>query len=129
VLPVAEVPKAAAYYRDQLGFTIRPSDPDGTGSSMVAERDAVEIHLVPKNQPPAVWILVDDVDQVADELMGRGARFESPVTSQEYGDRDFLVSDRDGYELGFWQPLPPDRHLPAIAQSPPDDPNDDATPF
>src|SRR5260370_13527889 len=100
VLPVPDVATAAAYYRDKLGFAVAPGEPDGTGACIVAERGAVEIRLVPKDQPPGVWILVDSVDEMTKELLARGARFESGPTNQEYGHRDFLISDLDGYNIG-----------------------------
>ena len=107
MLPVADVEAAAVYYRDQLGFTIHPMMSDSDGYWVVAERGSVEIHLVQKDWARGMCILVDNVDQVARELVTRGARFESGPTNQQYRRRDFAVLDLDGYMLGFWQPLPP----------------------
>lgn len=111
MLPVADVAAAAAYYRDKLGFTIRPVMTDSDGYWVVAERDPIQIHLVQKDWGGGLHILVENVDQVAAELVARGARFESGPMNQQYGMRDFAVLDLDGHKLGFWQPLP----LPAIS--------------
>ena len=107
ILPVADVAAAAAYYRDKLGFTIRPVMTDSGGYWVVAERDQVQIHLVQKDWDGGLYILVENVDQVVAELVARGARFESGPMNQPYDMRDFAVLDLDGHSLGFWQPLPP----------------------
>ena len=109
---VADVLAASAYYRDKLGFAIRPVMIDSAGYWVIAERDSVEIQLVKSDSPNenrlhGCSILVDSVDQLAAELLARGANFESGPTSQEYGNRDFAVTDLDGHYLVFWQPLPP----------------------
>jgi hypothetical protein len=107
VLPVADVAVSAAYYRDKLGFSVRPMMPDSGDYWVVVERDGVEIHLVPKDWPAGVWILVDSVDMMVQSLQDRGAMFESGPMDQEYGRRDFAVSDSNGFQIGFWQPLLP----------------------
>lgn len=131
ILPVADVAIASAYYRDKLGFTIRPVMPDSAGYWVIAERGPVEIHLVQKDWPPGFRILVDSVDQMSAELVARGATFESGPTNQEYDMRDFAVSDPDGHQIGFWQPLPPpefgqrEHDVPPLPRSA----EDDARPF
>jgi len=107
VLPVADVDAAAVYYRDKLGFTIRSVMPDSSTYWVIAERGLVEIHLVNKDWPSGDCILVDSVDQMAEELKARGAKFESGPMNQEYDMRDFAVTDLDGSLIRFWQPLPP----------------------
>ena len=91
VLPVANVLAAAAYYRDKLGFSVRPVMPDSADYWVIVERGPVQIHLVLKEWPGGVSILVESVDQMANELKEREAKFESGPTSQEYGLRDFSV--------------------------------------
>ena len=126
VLSVADVAVAAAYSRDKLGFAIRPIMPNSEPYWVVAQRGPVEIHLVAKDWPGGFCVLVENVDQMAEELQGRGAEFESGPTSQEYNMRDFAVSDSDGYIIVFWQPTPSSGFLPA-AQVPgnADDPEED----
>jgi uncharacterized glyoxalase superfamily protein PhnB len=106
-LPVADVAAAAVYYRDKLGFTIRPVMPDSADYWVIAERGPVEIHLVPKDWPSGFLILIDNVDQMVAELMARGAQCESGPENQQYDMRNFTVSDPDGHQILFWQPLPP----------------------
>ncbi len=107
VLPVADVASTAAYFRDKLGFSVRPVMPDSEAYWVILERDGVEIHLVPKDWPAGALVLVDSVDLMVEELKVRGARFESGPTDQQYGMRDFAISDPNGFHIGFWQPLLP----------------------
>jgi catechol 2,3-dioxygenase-like lactoylglutathione lyase family enzyme len=102
--------------------------PESEDYWVILERDGVEIHLVPKDWPAGALILVDSVDRMVEELQARGARFESGPTDQEYGWRDFAVSDPNGFQIGFWQPLPPmsfrDKvfpHRPKVDPSLPED--------
>jgi predicted lactoylglutathione lyase len=129
VLPVASVIAAAAYYRDRLGFSVRPVMPDSADYWVVVERGSVQIHLVPKGWPIGVSILVESVDQMASELKERGAKFESGPTSQEYGLRDFGISDLDGYFIGFWQMNPPREPEIKTVQMDVADGSTDDTPF
>ena len=117
MIPVADVAAAAAYYRDKLGFAIRPVMTDSGGYWVVAERDQVQIHLVQKDWDSGLCILVENVDQVAAELIARGARFESGPMNQQYGMRDFAVLDLDGHKLGFWQPLPSPEVSPGVEEA------------
>ena len=101
VLPVADVASTAAYFRDKLGFSVRPVMPESGDYWVILERDEVDSHLVPKDWPVGVLILVDSVDRMVEELKERGARFESGPTDQQYGLRDFSVSDPNGFQIGF----------------------------
>jgi hypothetical protein len=107
VLPVADVSSTAAYFRDKLGFSVRSVMPESGDHWVVLERDGVEIHLVPKDWPAGALVLVDSVDLLVGELKERGAQFESGPTDQQYGMRDFAVSEPNGFQIGFWQPLLP----------------------
>lgn len=107
VLPVADVAASAAYYRDKFGFAVRPVMPDSGDCWVILARDGLEIHLVSKECPAGLCILVDSVDLLVEELKERGAGFESGPMDQQYGMRDFAVSEPNGYKIGFWQPALP----------------------
>jgi uncharacterized glyoxalase superfamily protein PhnB len=114
VLLVEDVARAAAYYRDQLGFDVDSYDalPDHYA---YAQRDACHVHFArfreasrrPPNAelvPPDMfdlYIYVEDVDALYRELQERGADvIQAPVT-QGYGCYEIRVRDADGYVLAF----------------------------
>jgi predicted enzyme related to lactoylglutathione lyase len=105
ILPVDDVPAAAAYYRDRLGFALRPWDPLSPDWWIVATRGTVEILLVPKTHPAGFAIRVADVDQLAAELRTRGTSFETGPTNIDPDERAFVVFDSNGTYIVFWQPF------------------------
>jgi catechol 2,3-dioxygenase-like lactoylglutathione lyase family enzyme len=102
VLPVADVEQAAEFFREKLGFDIRQSA--SKWGWAIVSRNGAEIVLAPKEWPAGCEIRVEDVDRMFDELLGRGAEFESGPTNQEYGARDFAVRGPDGYQIAFSGP-------------------------
>lgn len=103
VLPVADVRASSEYLVDKLGFTIEEPFGNDRGWSVVRKGRST-IVLVPKDWPVGCEIRVDDVDQVFAELLALGAKFESPLMNQEYGQRDFTVRGPDGSVISFWSP-------------------------
>ena len=53
----------------------------------------------------AVSIFVDDIDALHADLVRRGARVMSEPSDQNYGIRDFDVTDLDGNMIYFGMPL------------------------
>jgi catechol 2,3-dioxygenase-like lactoylglutathione lyase family enzyme len=117
VLLVADVGRSTAYYRDVLGFeTSRwEVNPEHYG---YASRDGCHLHFArfdgaqarPNHAeaPPDmfdVYLWVDDVEALHDELAGRGAAFLHGPVDQAYGFRELRVQDPDGYILAFGEPL------------------------
>jgi catechol 2,3-dioxygenase-like lactoylglutathione lyase family enzyme len=115
VLLVQDVARATAYYRDALGFeTSRwESDPDHYG---YASRDGCHVHFArfegarsrPNHleAPPDmfdVYLWIDDVEAMHEELAGRGAELLHGPVEQAYGLREIRVRDPDGYILAFGQ--------------------------
>ncbi len=118
VLLVPDVAAALAHYRDVLGFgEVRAweLEPNDYG---YATRDGCTIHLAhsqggaprPNSEirPPDlfdVYLWVDDVEALHEELAGRGADIVHPPTERPWRMREIRVRDLNGYVLGFGEPL------------------------
>jgi DNA-binding transcriptional MerR regulator/predicted enzyme related to lactoylglutathione lyase len=108
VLRVPDVVAAAEYYRDRLGFEISFlwGEPP---SYATTHRDHVLIHftksgVAPAPQPDSVsniYVFVTDIDDVYEELKGRGAKIVAEPETWPYGMREFAVEDMNGYRLCF----------------------------
>jgi lactoylglutathione lyase len=114
-LVVPDVAAALLHYRDVLGFDVEPYElvPEDNGR---AQRDGCTIFLnrgeraVPNSEvcPPDlfdVYLWVDDVEELHDELLGRGADVLHGPTDRPWGMREIRVRDLNGYVLGFGQAL------------------------
>ena len=110
VLLAPDVKEALDYYRDVLGFDVEPypGEPDVYG---YATRDGSSIHIAHADhcRPNSdlvtnlcdVYLYVDDVEAIHDELVERGAQLIHPPTDREYGMREIRVRDLNGYVLGI----------------------------
>src|SRR5262245_730086 len=106
VFTVSNIAESIAYYRDKLGFTV--AFEYGSPTSYVGLREGdVSLHLISatrnKRQPGrgAVSIFVDDVDALHAELVKRGAKVLTEPRDEDYGIRDFDVTDLDGNMIYF----------------------------
>jgi catechol 2,3-dioxygenase-like lactoylglutathione lyase family enzyme len=113
VLLVDNVQVAGDYYQDKLGFAVTYFDKNPRHYAY-ANRDEIWMHFAcfpaasPKPNSVAVppdmfdlYIYVDDVDALHEELLGRGAEIMSVVSETGYGCREFRVRDPHGYVLAF----------------------------
>ena len=116
VLLVADIDRSVEYYRDRLGFTceVYGEPPD----FIVATRDEVKIlmalcddaeRIVPNWRiVPNVWnvfIRVDDVEAIYDEVQRRGAPIDYSLYDAPSGFREFGVQDPDGHDIAIAQPI------------------------
>ena len=105
-LPVADAAQAAAYYRDNLGFT-PAAQSDTPARSITLRRDGVEIVLAENGGDPtqaSCYIETSDVDAARAELEGKNLDI-SALRVDNYGGntyRVFFVRAPDGlcYCLG-----------------------------
>lgn len=117
---VTDIQRAAAFYRDVLGFTIDRmwGDPP---SFCIPHRDGLQLMLGPEVEPARVrpngadgeswdaYIHVDDADALYAEFAARGATIvHPPVDRGYYGCREFAVQDPDGHIIAFAHNIPPD---------------------
>jgi uncharacterized glyoxalase superfamily protein PhnB len=110
VFPVDDATKTANYYRDVLGFEIRFLVGDPPFYAAV-QREGVRIHLSEREdtrrriEPSIVYIFVSEIDELYEELRGKGVQMFSPPEDQAYGVREFEMSDINGHFLVFGQLL------------------------
>lgn len=50
-----------------------------------------------------VYIRVEDVDSKYNELIGKGFKPATKPKDWQWGNREFILKDPDGYKLCFWQ--------------------------
>ncbi len=107
-LPASDVGKAAAWYRDKLGFTIGRLYPEH-GFAIVC-RDDIEIHFWTCRdrrvaESTSAYFRVDDIDALHAMLAGanEGGTLSEPADRQ-WGMREFYVTDPDGNLLKFGVP-------------------------
>ncbi len=115
---VPDVVRAAEHYRDALGFTIGDYFGDPPVFAMVT-RDGVDLHLgksdagniAPNRAVRRVgldaYIWVEDLTDLARELLARGARIVEGPVSRVYGMRELIVEDDSGYRLAFGESAAP----------------------
>lgn len=105
-IPVADIDKAQAYYRDCLGFHIDWDDMEGGGIGGIS-RGECRMFLTNgmfregygNGAPVLVWINLDskqEVDELHETWKASGAKIVSPVESKPWKLREFTVSDLDG---------------------------------
>jgi catechol 2,3-dioxygenase-like lactoylglutathione lyase family enzyme len=107
-LPAAHVGKAAAWYRDKLGFTIVRLYPEH--GFAIVRRDETELHFWTCEERriaehTSAYFGVDDIDGLHASLAAAndgGALSE--VADREWGMREFYVTDPDGNLLKFGVP-------------------------
>jgi catechol 2,3-dioxygenase-like lactoylglutathione lyase family enzyme len=104
-LPLDDVPKGVAYYRDVLGFHVNYAQHD----IGVMDRDEVRVLLIKRTSLHAgigsFYAYVHDADALHAELLAKGARVQGEPVSQPWGLREFQVLDLAGNRITFGQPF------------------------
>jgi len=111
MLAVPDVTAAAEWYRDRLGFRVHGLYGDPAFYALV-ERDDVWLNFIASESASGepgerggAYLHVDDVDALYDEIKDRTVTFFSPPEDRDYGMRDFIALDLNGYRLCFGTPL------------------------
>ncbi|MGD0193121.1 MAG: VOC family protein [Rhizomicrobium sp.] len=96
-LPVADVERAQAHYRDALGFTIGWLEP-GKDIGAVSRAPAAIFFRkrTPPFEPAVHWIYAEEIDALYRELSASGAHIAEALESKPWGLRQFTVKDLDG---------------------------------
>jgi uncharacterized glyoxalase superfamily protein PhnB len=113
--PVPDVEQAVVHYERVFGFA-REYVAGAPPEFAMVSRDGLCIMLrrvpgriTPNEQQGGTWdafFWVRDVRALHDELTARGAVIVyGPLVQQAYHMEEFAVRDRDGYVLGFGQPV------------------------
>ncbi|NUO83848.1 VOC family protein [candidate division KSB1 bacterium] len=119
VLLVRNVVAAANYYRDKLGFSYdrfwgEPAnfcmirrDGHTIMLSQISEQHKVTPHWKVVPQMWNVYLWVDDVEAIYQEMVRRGAQIDYGLGMKNYGVKEFGVQDLDGHDIGFGQIMRP----------------------
>jgi predicted lactoylglutathione lyase len=108
-IPVADIDKAQAYYRDCLGFHIDWDDAGGGGIGGISKgrcrmflTNAAFREGFGNRAPVLVWINLDskqEVDELYAEWSATGAKIVSPPEDKPWLLREFTVTDLDGNQF------------------------------
>lgn len=113
-IPVFRVSSAAVaeeFYCRRLGFAVRSAyhsdDAAPDPCYMVLAREGATLHVssFPGDGVPgcAVFLLVEDLDALHAELVGRGVRIDAGPVEQTWGNREMYLKDPDGNSVRFIQ--------------------------
>jgi uncharacterized glyoxalase superfamily protein PhnB len=101
-LPVADVERAQAHYRDALGFDIGWLHGDKEIGAV--SRGKVVIFFrrrTPPFEPAVHWVFAEDIDASFREMNSSGANIVDPLEKKPWGLRQFTVEDIDGNRFYF----------------------------
>ena len=104
------------FYTKGLGFEVLRRDPDfavlGMGEAhvlLVVAHETPEVKEWLESGPRGVGfnvrIMVEDVDAIYDRAKAAGAYLVADIADREYGLRDFMIADVDGFVLRFAAPV------------------------
>jgi catechol 2,3-dioxygenase-like lactoylglutathione lyase family enzyme len=106
-LRVPDVPAAAAFYTDRLGFNLGFTWGDPVAMAGVNLGDVqVFLERGPPSEGMAVYFVVDDADGLYAFHRGSGVEIVEPLDDRPYGMRDYMVRDPHGHRLGFGHYIP-----------------------
>ena len=108
-LYVSDLDRSKAFYKDVMGWTLNTDTPEvggfAFGNSYLVirgdDRDAADRRFAGGQH---VAVMVDDVDAEHRRLLAAGAQV-GDVADQPWGERNFSLSDPDGYEWVIAQPV------------------------
>lgn len=111
VLHVSSSTAAREFYCDRLGFqqafAYRVDESALDPCYMGLRRDGAELHVSSFSgdgvSGGVVYLLVDDVDQLHEELLGKNVAIDLEPIEQTWGNREMYVKDADRNSIRFVQ--------------------------
>ena len=108
-VPVSDIGRALAFYRDTLGMSVTFTNGDPTGF-VILRRDAAELHLTLVRGHRAglhnvAHLMVTDATALHDHLVASGARLVRGLRDADNGLRGFVMADPDGNRIDVGQRL------------------------
>ena len=109
VLAVKVLKVEADYYKDKLGFDLDFTAPGweflsfGDFKVMLGECADEMTAEATGNHSWYAHVIVENVDEVYEELIERGAEILSKIENKPWGIREFSVVTPDGHRIGFGQ--------------------------
>jgi catechol 2,3-dioxygenase-like lactoylglutathione lyase family enzyme len=113
VLAVRNLQESTRFYTEVLGFRRDPIEAEGWS---FLTRDSFKVRLgeCPNEKPASelgdhsyiVYLTVEGLDQLHQELSARGAPVISEPEDQPWGLREFSIRTPDGHRIRFGEPIP-----------------------
>ncbi len=107
-LATHDMARAVGFY-EALGFRMQYGGAGEGFTSFAAGPNYLNLILVAAEKPIGWWgrviLYVQDVDAMHVRALEAGLRPEAEPRDAEWGERYFHISDPDGHELSFAQPL------------------------
>jgi predicted enzyme related to lactoylglutathione lyase len=100
-LPVKDVEKAQAFYRDELGFSIAWIYPDKSIGAVSKGETAIFFRKQAGTMINTHWIFADDIDEVYEEIKLSRIKIIEPIENKSWGMRQFTIEDIDGNRFIF----------------------------
>lgn len=111
VLAVKDLAIEAAYYKEKLGFDLDFTAPGweflsfGNFKVMLGECADEMTAEATGNHSWYAHVIVENVDEVYEELIDRGAQILSKIEDKPWGIREFSVVTPDGHRIGYGQAI------------------------
>jgi uncharacterized glyoxalase superfamily protein PhnB len=101
-LPVRDVQRAQAHYRDKLGFRVGWLHGDGEIGAVNRDHTAIFLRRRTGAFEPAVhWVYAPDIEAIHAALHDSGANITEPLQEKPWGLTQFTVEDLDGNRFHF----------------------------
>ena len=104
-LPVEDLDRAVAFYRDVLGFELAARMDDVGFALMKGGGAELALVTAPNPQPGGAYLYASDVEALLARCQAADAKIVAPLTTQPWGLRDFVVEDPDGHKIAVGQRL------------------------
>jgi predicted enzyme related to lactoylglutathione lyase len=103
-LPVTEMERAVAFYRDSLGLDVVEHDGDWSEVTAGDQRIGLNANESPAGDGGAVVAFkVDDIDAAVEQMKGDGVEFADEISEHPWG-RIAPFKDPDGNDLQLYAP-------------------------
>jgi uncharacterized glyoxalase superfamily protein PhnB len=101
-LPVKDVERAQAYYRDTLGFDVGWLYPGGEIGAVNRDQTAMFFRRRGGAFEAAVhWVYAPDIEAIYSSLSAAGAHITEPLERKPWGLTQFTIEDLDGNRFHF----------------------------
>jgi uncharacterized glyoxalase superfamily protein PhnB len=104
-LPVLDIEKAQAYYKEVLGFEIAWTLEDKTMGAVGREGIAIFFRKQAHPTPSQHWIFAIDIDATYQEMKTRNANIVDDIENKPWGLRQFTIEDLDDHRFTFHHDL------------------------
>ena len=113
VLAVRELKASTQFYTDVLGFSRDFGDGSDGWSFLSRDNFKVMLGECPDEKPASemgnhsyvVYLTVEGLDQLHQEVAARGAQVISRPESEPWGMREFSIRTPDGHRIRFGEPI------------------------